>query len=97
MKLYSLEGSFVEGHPVGQQLKEALAAHHWYLKTGFDNGTILFSGPKAEGGGGVIVVKSDDIETFCQEDPFVQAGIQTYRVVEFKLFACQDLVKDWFS
>lgn len=97
MKLYILEGSFVEGHPGGEKFKETLAAHHQYLQAGFEDGTILFSGPKVGAGGGVIVVKSDDIEKFCKEDPFVKAGIQNYKMTEFKMFACQDPVKGWFA
>lgn len=97
MKLYILEGSFVEGHPTGPAFKEALEAHHKYLQAGFEDGTILFSGPKVGAGGGVIVIKSDDIETFCAEDPFVKAGVQAYKVIEFKKFACQESVKSWFE
>lgn len=97
MKLYILEGSFVNERPNPETFKPALAAHHAYLQTWFDNGNILFSGPKVGTGGGVIVIKCDDIEKFCAEDPFVTSGIQTYKIIEFKNFACQEEVKSWFE
>lgn len=97
MKQYILEGSFAEGHPTGAAFKEALDAHHAYLQAGFEDGTVLFAGPKVGGGGGVIVVKSDDIETFCANDPLTTAGVQVYKIIEFKKFSCQESVKSWFE
>ncbi len=97
MKYYMLEGSFVGRLPEQGELKKAIDAHLAYLQTGFQDGSVLVSGPKAGGGGGVIVLKSDDIEKFCREDPLVQAGIQKYRITEFKLHRCQDSLKSWFQ
>lgn len=99
MKYYILEGSFVENHPVGPAFQEALKGHHQYLSGFFADGTILLSGPKP-GGGGVILLKAPDdawVEKFCQEDPFVTAGVQSYRVIEYKMFDAQESVKGWFA
>lgn len=97
MKTYILEGRFLENRPTGQAFQTCLAAHHQYLAKGFADGAILLSGPVTndKGSGGVIVVKSDDIEAFCQADPFVQAGVQQYRVIAFQLFDGQAGVKAW--
>ncbi len=97
MKTYILEGIFQEGRPTGPAFQAHLKAHHQYLSQGFADGSILFSGPvtNREDCGGVIVVKSDDIEAFCREDPFVKNGVQTYRVLEFKLFDGQEGAKAW--
>ena len=97
MKYYVLEGTFVKNLPDENVLQKAIDAHLEYLKFGFDDGSILVSGPKAGTGGGIIVVKCDDIEKFCKDDPLVQAGIQTYRVTEFELYHCQDYLKSWFN
>lgn len=96
MKYYMLEGSFVKNLPEQNELQKALNAHLEYLKIGFNDGSILLSGPKAEAGGGVIVVKCEDIQKFCDNDPLVKAGIQEYRITEFKLHDCQDYLKCWF-
>lgn len=100
LKYYILEGSFLENYPKGAELKSAIEAHHKYLEPYFKSGSILMSGPKAGAGGGVIVIKCEDnsdINQFCKDDPFVKAGIQEYNVIEFKLFGCQELVKNWFE
>lgn len=96
MKYYMLEGSFVKNLPEQKELQKAINAHLEYLKIGFNDGLILLSGPKAETGGGVIVVKCEDIQKFCDNDPLVKAGIQEYRITEFKLHDCQDYLKCWF-
>ncbi len=96
MKYYMLEGSFAKELPEQDTLQKAIQDHLAYLQIGFDDGSILVSGPKAGAGGGIIVVKCEDIEKFCQDDPLVKAGIQEYRVTEFKLHNCQDYVRSWF-
>ena len=97
MKYYMLEGSFVEELPEQSKLKKAIDAHLEYLQIGFNDGSILVSGPKVGAGGCIIVVKCDDIEKFCNDDPLVEAGIQKYRIIEFKLHNCQDYLKSWFK
>jgi uncharacterized protein YciI len=97
MKYYVLEGSFAENLPGKDELQKAIDAHLAYLEAGFEDGSILVSGPKPGTGGGIIVVKSDDIEKFCKDDPLVQAGIQEYRITEFKLHNCQGCLRTWFN
>lgn len=96
MKYYVLEGAFVKNLPEQGKLQRAIAEHLEYLKVGFNDGSILVSGPKVGTGGGIIVVKCDDIEKFCNEDPLVKARIQEYRITEFKLHDCQEYLKTWF-
>lgn len=97
MKYYVLEGTFVEDLPDKKDLQRAIDAHLEYLQIGFDDGSILISGPKVGTGGGIILVKCDDIEKFCRADPLVQAGIQKYRITEFNLYNCQNILKTWFD
>jgi uncharacterized protein YciI len=97
MRYYMLEGSFVEELPEQSELNKAIDAHLTYLQIGFDDGSILVSGPKAGAGGGIILVKCDDIEKFCNDDPLVKAGVQKYRITEFTLYNCQDYLKSWFK
>ncbi len=97
MKYYVLEGTFTKNLPEKIELQKMIDAHLEYLKLGFSDGSILVSGPKTGIGGGIIVVKCDDIQKFCKDDPLVQAGIQEYRITEFKLYNCQDYLKVWFD
>ena len=97
MKYYCLEGTFVDGHPMGETLQKEIDAHLAYLEIGFKNGSILFSGPKVGTSGGVVVVKCDDIQKFCSDDPLTKAGIHEYRVSEFSLHDCQNHVRHWFE
>ena len=97
MKYYVLEGTFAKDLPEKNAMQKAIDAHLAYLKNGFKDGSILMSGPKAETGGGIIVVKSEDIEKFCNDDPLAKAGIQEYRITEFKLHNCQEYLKTWFE
>lgn len=98
MKYYFFDGSFKPEHPTGPVFKEALDAHHVFLKPYFDNGSVLVSGPKAVGGGGVMLIKFEDDfdpQDFCKNDPFVKLGVQEYRVIELKVFEIQEYAKAW--
>lgn len=97
MKYYMMEGSFVEKLPEQKVLQKAIDAHLEYLQIGFNDGSILLSGPKAGAYGGIIIVKCDDIAKFANNDPLVKAGIQEYRITEFNLHNCQDYLKTWFQ
>lgn len=97
MKYYLLEGTFVDNHPTGDSLKKGMTEHFAYLKIGFDNGSVLLSGPVAGGGGGIVIVKSEDIQKFCNEDPIVQQGIQQYRILEFSSNDYLDCLEQWFN
>ena len=97
MKYYVLEGTFDNGHPTGATLEKEIALHLEYLQPFFDDGTILVSGPKVGVGGGILILRCDDIEKFCNDDPLVKVGIQKYRATEFSLHDCQDYLKNWFE
>jgi len=96
MEYYVLEGTFSEELPDQIALQKTIDAHLAYLDHGFNDGSILVSGPKVGAGGGVIVVKCDDIQKFCNEDPLVRAGIQKCRIIEFELHRCQEPIRTWF-
>lgn len=97
MKYYLLEGIFVENHPTGEELKKAMANHFAYLKVGLENGSVLLTGPIPGGSGGIVIVKSSDIQKFCDDDPVVKEGIQQYRIIEFSSNDYQECLKQWFE
>jgi uncharacterized protein YciI len=100
MKFFLLDADIDDEHQKDPLFETALDNHLKYLKQGFAGGRILFSGPKANGGGGVALMKAEDadeVNAYCGNDPFVQAGIQTYRITEFKIFDCLEGVRAYFD
>ncbi len=101
MKYYAITGTFVEPCPISEkELMEKIGEHLSYLDIGFKDGSILVSGPKAEGGGGVIIKKAEsltELKAFIQNDPLSIVGAQTYTFVEFKMNDCQPEVRAWFE
>ena len=100
MKYFMIESTFHQPAPVGEDdLQRLIKEHQRYLARGFAEGWILVSGPKAAGGGGVIMMKMaslDDVQDYLAADPMKMAGIQEYRAIEFKLHDCQPAIKEWF-
>ncbi|MBU0486646.1 MAG: hypothetical protein KKA07_03625 [Bacteroidetes bacterium] len=101
MKYFIIEGTFRNPLPIGkEELTQAIARHIAYLQKGFDEGWILTSGPKAAGGGGVIVMKAKSqeiVESILASDPFTNLGVQNYRIIEFRFHDGQPGVKEWFG
>lgn len=100
MKFYAVQSTFIKEMENGPELQQAVKAHQQYLQAGFASGMLLFSGPKVGQRGGVIVMKAEsleEVEAFFAKDPMQVAGIQSYQIVEFALFNCQDAVRPWFS
>lgn len=99
MKYYLLNGTFNENRPQGPDFKAALEAHHAYWAKYVQEGIVLISGPKMAGSG-LLVIKCEDqaqAEVLANEDPFVTGGVQTYDIKEFRNFAGNDCVKEWFQ
>lgn len=97
MKYYVLIGNMVKSPAQIPNFKELLSEHHAYLKSYKDKGDVLLSGPKKEGFGGIILIRTDaeSIQSFTDNDPFVKSGIQEYEVTEFTVFDRQDYVDEW--
>ena len=74
---YVKELSDVEAH---------LPDHVAYLERYYEQGIFLMSGRKEPRVGGVIVMQADSrkqVEGIISEDPFNQAGIADYEIIEF--------------
>lgn len=101
MLYFMIEGTFYDPLPVEpDELQKLIKEHLAYLQKGFDEGWILFSGPKAYSGGGIILMKAEsgkEVDDFLENDPFKQNGISEYRIVEFRFHDGQEGVKSWFS
>ena len=97
MKYYVLIGNFIKNPSEISNFKEIMDEHHAYLKSYKDKGDVLLSGPKKEGGGGIILVRlnNESIQNFIDNDPFSKAGIQEYEVTEFNIFDRQNYAIEW--
>ena len=101
MKYFIITSSPAPGVSDDQATDEAIiTAHLQHIQRGFDEGWILFSGPKAQTSGGVLIMKAESesaVEAFFATDPLQVAGILKNEWVEFKLHDCQDAIKHWFA
>lgn len=69
------------------ELDAAMPRHMAYLNAHYAAGTFLVSGRKVPRDGGIILATGPDratIEAIAAADPFVQEGLATVRVVEFR-------------
>ena len=100
MRFFMIESTFHEAAPVSEhELHRLIKEHQQYLARGFAEGWILVSGPKAAGGGGVIVMKMgslEEVKEFLAADPMKVAGVQEYRPTEFRFHDCQPAIRQWF-
>lgn len=65
----------------------AMATHIDYIDKYYQKGNFLASGRKEPRDGGLIFVKAanrQEVERILAEDPFHQAGLAEYRIIEFK-------------
>lgn len=101
MQFFIIEGILVEPCPLNKgELENSIKRHIDYLDKGFDNGTILVSGPKPQGGGGYIIMKAeseDDIFDYLENDPMKMLGVQNYIVNELNIHKTLPFAGDWFN
>lgn len=68
------------------EVDQHLEAHRTWLKGAYQAGLVLASGPKNPRSGGVILCRLADrelVSAFIKQDPFHQAGVASYEVIEF--------------
>jgi uncharacterized protein YciI len=69
-----------------EQIDAHLAAHRAFLAEQYARGVFLMSGRKVPREGGIIIaqgISRDEVETLIRQDPFHQAGVARYDIVEF--------------
>jgi uncharacterized protein YciI len=82
------------------QLGEIRTEHRAFLKTGYELGWLLCSGPTPEGTGGMVVARAPSLEAlkqFFQNDPYRLKNVADHRFVEFDPVLSQDFIKDWLA
>ena len=83
-----------------ERLDEIVGEHRAFLKTGYERGWLLMSGPQAPRAGGMVVARAPSLEAiqqFFQDDPYQLKGAATYRFVEFEPVRLQEWMKGWVS
>lgn len=73
-----------------------LGAHRAWLRTLYESGVAIISGPKIPRTGGVIMLKAGsrtEAEAIMQNDPYVIAGIALYECIEFEAKSFADALK----
>lgn len=69
-----------------EEVDTHIEAHKAFLDQYYAGGKFLASGPKVPRTGGVILAhceNSEEVDRILAEDPFYQAGVVEYEVVEF--------------
>lgn len=64
-----------------------LLAHRAFLDTLYKSGDLLCSGPQNPRTGGVLLARTphrDTLEKLIKDDPFYQAGVADYQIIEFE-------------
>ncbi|WP_432723362.1 YciI family protein [Jeongeupia wiesaeckerbachi] len=68
------------------EIDALVPAHRAFLKTQYDAGVFLLSGPQVPRTGGLILARGlsrEALEALTQQDPFYQAGAARYQIIEF--------------
>ena len=72
--------------------------HRAFLKIGYDEGLLLFSGPQNPKTGGLVVARAESLEAiqaFFAKDPFATENVGSYRFIEFGPVRHQPWLTDW--
>jgi uncharacterized protein YciI len=75
-------------------------AHRAYLRTKYDEGILLFSGPRVPRTGGVLFGKAEDvsvIENMIASDPFRVNDIADYEIIEIAPTTWAQQIKSAFE
>lgn len=83
-----------------EEIEKVLAEHRSFLQQGYDQKFLLCSGPMNPRVGGIIIAKSESIESiksFFEQDPYNVNKLATYEFFEFNPVKSQDFLADWIS
>jgi len=83
-----------------EELGETLTEHRAFLRTGYERGWLLCSGPNAGRTGGMVVARAPSMEElvkFFENDPYRLKAVADHRIVEFNPVLSQDFIKGWLT
>ena len=74
--------------------------HRSILQQGIESGVVLMSGPMEPRTGGLVILKSDSIESanrLFAEDPYYKNDLAEYNFYEFSPGKHQSFLSDWIN
>lgn len=83
-----------------EEVVKFVQSHREFLQLGYDDGQILMSGPRNPKDGGIVICKSESLETlenFFNNDPYKLNNIADYKFFEFEPVKHQPFLKDWID
>jgi uncharacterized protein YciI len=83
-----------------EQLADVLPAHRAFLQTGYEKGILLLSGPKEPRTGGLVVARSESLESlreFFSQDPYHLHNLAEHSFTEFNPVLRQSWMEDWVN
>lgn len=95
MKHYIIESHFER--PI-TEFRDAVPEHRAYLQTRYDEGVMLFSGPKASRDGEVLVIRAESdewVEAFIKDEPYHKQGHAKYTFTCFMPTMKNSLLDRW--
>ncbi len=81
-----------------EEIDALVPAHVAFLDRHYASGLFVVSGRQVPRTGGVIVIAGHDrgqVTTILEQDPFKQAGVATYELVEFAPIKVQPGFEQW--
>ena len=87
-------------HIPAEQLGDRLTEHRAYLKSGYERGLLLCSGPMNPRTGGILVARAEHrstLDDFIHGDPYHRDAVATHRVIEFDPVLRQAFLENWVS
>jgi len=82
------------------QLGSIVAEHREFLKTGYEKGLLLFSGPQEPRIGGIAICRAQSLEVireFFSQDPYALHHAATHSFIEFNPVLWQAFMEDWVA
>ncbi len=82
------------------QLDPIVNDHRAFLQKGYDQGILLLSGPKVPRTGGILIARSNNIESlqaFFENDPYQINHLARYEFFEFNPVKFAPIIKDWIE
>jgi uncharacterized protein YciI len=83
-----------------ERINQITPDHRAFLKTGYEKGWLLLSGPQVPRTGGMIVAKApsrEAIEEFVAQDPYRKNQAADYRIIEINPVLRSEIVEDWIT
>lgn len=100
MKYYLVE-STIKTTDTDRESRGTVEKHHEFLEKGFDEGRILFSGPKSPvGSGDIMVVRGEglnEVREFFMHDPVITSRVAEYEYTEFRAVQYRPEVEEWLT